>query len=93
MTGGCGYSVTTIMMEPVEIGGGRLVERFRGGGKGERNGRQHDDHRLDIVLVFVTKISYIYCPPFLLPLAWLSHLKIEESGEVQRPGWDCPPRQ
>ena len=26
-----------------------------------------------IVLVLVTKIAYIACHPFLLPLAWLSH--------------------
>ena len=62
-----GYGVTMPMVEAVGIDGGGRVEGIVGGGKGESNGRQRDDHRWDIVLVLVTKISYIACPPFLLP--------------------------
>ena len=34
-----------IMVEAVGIGGGVRFEGLRGGGKGERNGRQRDDNR------------------------------------------------
>ena len=67
------YIVTMPMVEALGIGGGGRVEGLGGGGKVERNGRQRDDHRCYIVLVLVTKIAYIARPPFLLPLAWLSH--------------------
>ena len=43
-----------------------------------------------LCFVLVTKISYITCPPLILPLAWLNHPQIEESGEVRRPVWDFP---
>ena len=49
-----------LTMEVVGNGGGGRVERLLGGGKGERNGRQMDDQRWDIVLV----LPY-YLPPFL----------------------------
>ena len=43
--GGCGYGVTMLMMEVVGNDGGGRVEGFKGGGKGERNGRQRGDNR------------------------------------------------
>ena len=54
------------------IGGGGQAEGIGGGEKGEINRWQRDDHRCDIVLVLATKITYNACPPFLLPLVWLS---------------------
>ena len=80
--GRCGYDVTMLMMETVGKGGGGRVEVCGGSVKGERNRRQWDDYQGDIVLVLVTKSSHINFPPFILPLAWLSHLKIKESGEA-----------
>ena len=47
-----------LMVEAVGIGGGGRVEGLGGGGKS--------------VLVLVTKIAYIACPPFLIPLECLS---------------------
>ena len=67
--GGCGHDITMLMVEAVGIDGGGRVEGLVGGGKSERNGR----HRDDIVLVLVTKIACVACPPFVLPLACLSH--------------------
>ena len=43
--GGCGYGVTILTIEAVGNGGGGWVEGFGGDGKGERNGRQLDNHR------------------------------------------------
>ena len=37
--GGCGHSITMVMVEAVGIGGGAHVEGFVSGGKGERNRR------------------------------------------------------
>ena len=42
--GGCNYGVIILMMEAFGNGGGGRVEVFRGVGKGERNGRQRDNH-------------------------------------------------
>ena len=42
--GGVGYGITMLTMEALGNVGGQ-VYGFRGGGKGERNGRQRDDHR------------------------------------------------
>ena len=53
--------------------GGGKYGGFLGCGKGEINGRQWYDNQWDIVLFLVTKIAYITCSPFLLPLAWSSH--------------------
>ena len=39
-----GYGVTMPMVEALGIGRGGQVEGLGGGGKGERNGRQWDDH-------------------------------------------------
>ena len=58
------------MTEAVCNGGGGQSEGFWGCGKDERNGRQRYDNRWDIVLVLVTKIAYITCPPLLLPFAY-----------------------
>ena len=41
--GKCGYGVTMLMAESVGVGKGQ-VEGLGGGGKGERNGGQRDDH-------------------------------------------------
>ena len=42
--GGCGFGVTMLMVEAVGISGGGRVEGLGGGGKGERNGQQWDNH-------------------------------------------------
>ena len=34
-----------LMVKAVGVGGGEQVEGIGGGGKGERHGRQRDDHR------------------------------------------------
>ena len=43
--GGCGDGITMLTVEAVGIGGGGRFEGLRGGEKGERNGRQRDDHQ------------------------------------------------
>ena len=59
-----------LIMEAVRVGGGGKVEGLGGSGQGERNERQRDDHKCDIVLVLVMLISYIAYLIFLLPLEW-----------------------
>ena len=45
------------------------------------------------MLVLVTKIAYITCPPFLLSLAWSSHPAVDEAGLARHQGLDCLPQQ
>ena len=83
--GGCGCGVTMMTLAVVGNGGVGQVEGFWGSGKGERNERQRGDNKWYIVLVLVTKNAYITCPPFLIPLSWLIHLLIKESGQSAMP--------
>ena len=57
-----------LIVEAVGMDKGGRVEGLGSGRKGKRNRRHQDDHRLDIVLVLVSKIAYIDFPLSFSPL-------------------------